>query len=336
MLQTVPEHPPAPRRRRARLGWMLPLLVLPVIAVFVLASLVNPAAEAPTAVPPILKGSHAPGLPEAEPLLIPGTPLSILLSQDASFQVRRSEAFGSDPQANGMVYSNLSDLADSGLFVSYAGVTLGPGFDNRSITALDGRYQAWSPLSLPVLSGSGAAGNPYLASASVQQSSGVNLSLQVQYTNGREYFLLSWTICPPAGGAVFLAYLAADVQLTSTLPELSQGRYDALTGAVSAYNPSSGWSEHLKPLTPADRYWVSNDVIVTPTLSRPLWDAIQIGTNLANSVPLPTDLGDNSLALQWAQPTNQCRSLLVEWHVVQGPQIPLLLNRKFYLPLIRK
>jgi hypothetical protein len=272
----------------------------------------------------------------SEPVSIPGTPLSILVSGDASFQVRRAGAFGGDLSLNGMAYPNFSDLADSGIFVRYGLGTIAPNFDARDITVLHDRFTTWSTLSTPSLSGSGAQTDPYRLHSSLGHTSGVTMTVDVRYVNNQDYFLLSWTVCPPAGGAGFITYLAVDVQLTNTLPESSQSNFSPLTGAVGAYNPSSGWSEHLKPLTPADAYMVSNDVIISPTLARPLWDAIQAGQNLSNSIPPSNQPGDNSIALQWNQPANACRSLSVEWYVLLGPQIPNLLNERIFLPVIRK
>jgi hypothetical protein len=269
------------------------------------------------------------------PVQIPGSPLTILVAEDASIQVRRSGAFGSDPALNGMVYPNISAYADSGIFVRYGLETIGPNFDAHDTTVLDGRFQPWSAASTPALSGSGQITDPYRVHASLEHTSGVTLTIDVHYVNGQDKFQLSWTVCPPSGGSGFKTYLAADVQLTTTLPELSQSAFDSLTGAASAYNPTSGWSEHFKPLTPADAYMISNDIF-TPTLSRPLWDAVQAGQNLPNTHPSSAEPGDNSLALQWNQTANACRSLIVEWYVLLGPQIPQLLNLHTYLPIIRK
>lgn len=268
------------------------------------------------------------------PVQIPGTPLAILFSEDASIQVRRAGAFGSDLSLNGMVYPNFSEYADSGIFVHYGLDTIGPNFEARDITALYGRFQTWSTLSTPSLSGSGAQADPYRLHASLEHTSGVTMTVDLQYVNNRDYFLLSWSVCPPAGGAGFITYLAADVQLTNTLPESSQSVFNSLTGAVGAYHPVSGWSEHFQPLTPADAYMVSNDVVISPTISRPLWDAIQAGQNLSNSTPPSSQPGDNSIALQWNQPVNDCRSIAVEWHVLLGPSIPDLLNKRIYLPAL--
>lgn len=272
----------------------------------------------------------------SEPVTIPGSPLSIIVSDDASIQVRRAGAFGSDLSLNGLVYPNFTGFADSGIFVRYGLDTIGPDFDSRDITALFGRFQTWSTLSTPALSGSGALTDPFRLQSALEHSSGLSMNIDVQYVNTRDYFTLSWTVCPPAGEAGFTTYLAADVQLTSTLPESSQSSFSPLTGAVGAYNPSSGWSEHFQPLTPADAYMISNDIVISPTLSRPLWDTIQAGENLSNSAPPISQPGDNSIALQWNQPANDCRTLAVEWHVLLGPSIPELLNRRIYLPVLSR
>lgn len=309
-----PKHRPIARR--------MVFFLIPIVAIILAGAAVAQAPNQPT-------------LPPLDYTLIPGNPLSILVANDASYQVMHTAA--PTPSSPGLVYETSNALADSGIFVHYnQGIShfvIGPDFLNHETSAAN-LYDPWTPVSQSTVSGTGSHNDPFQVTSVVSHTSGVTMSVLTSYVNGTDEFRLDWEICLESNAALS-TFLASDFYLQAGIPETSLGFLDASTGAVGAVNQDSGWAQGLKPITPASHYQA---VLASDPDQVDLWDLIgeagAPGPGFNDTVNA-VNANDNGAGLQWNLNATPCASASAVWQVSPPGGGPLPASNFIYLPWVQ-
>lgn len=227
--------------------------------------------------------------------VISGTPLTIHVGDDMSFQVYNSAVPGS-----GQIYpSSCASTADMGVFVDMAGILYAPDFANHpcgSATSSIGTYTAWTPVSLSAVTGTGTAADPFrVVVVADAGTTGLRLTMTVSYVNGENFFRESYVFTSASGPLTFNVFTGADIYLASS--DDGVPIFDATSGSPGGRSGSpcsspSGYNILFIPLTPANAYSANEYNTV--------WAQIGAGS-LPNSVS--TGCQDNGAALQWSNRT---------------------------------
>jgi hypothetical protein len=233
---------------------------------------------------------------------ISGSPLSIVVGKDTSYQVYYNGPNGRLTQ----VYQPLFDEADSGLFVRYGSWIIGPDFWNHMTSAAN-TYDPWTNTSQTSVLGNGTDSSPWTIDTKVvHEGSGVSLTARTSYVNGSNFFRIDWDVCTPQAGQA-IAYLAADFYMQGGDRDLSYGVFDASSGSVGAANQELTWLQTFTPLTPATRYFAGAPA--------DLWGGIGAQgapgpgfNNAVNGAPI-----DNAAGLQWDLSVSGCARVSSHW-----------------------
>jgi hypothetical protein len=241
---------------------------------------------------------------------ITGSPLSINVAVDASYQVIHDAV---DPSSPGQVYHPDEDEADAGLFLWNGNYVIGPDFDNHD-TSASNSYDAWTGVSQSALLGSGTLADPWIVETDVSHvASGATMSADTIYVNGDDYFRINWEICLPSAGSIS-TFLAADFYLEGS--DNGFGYYDAATGSVGGFNAAQDWFEIFTPLTPASAYFEG--------YYRDVWNRIgasqAAGAGFDNTIV--TTSVDNGAGLQWDGTVDGCETFSSFWSFGETPVLP--------------
>jgi uncharacterized protein (DUF2141 family) len=219
---------------------------------------------------------------------IVGTPLTIIIGNDTSFQVINSSFPG-----NGQIYPGdcTADVADAGIFTVIGATLYSPDFDLHTCGTATfgiGTYAPWTPVSMSAVSGIGTAATPYRVTVVADAgATGVRLTAVYTYVDSDSVFRIAKTFSATSATTMNV-YLGADIYLAGSdygIPFLeptasSPGGKDCL---------NTGYTELLVPTTPADRYTARDFGLV--------WLEIGAHGDLTNLVD--PDCIDNGAALQW-------------------------------------
>ncbi|MFN2188452.1 MAG: hypothetical protein ACK2T3_06795 [Candidatus Promineifilaceae bacterium] len=241
---------------------------------------------------------------------ISGSPLTINVAKDASYQVVHDAV---NPSTPGQVYPTGYDEADAGVFLWFDGVAVGPDFDNHSVSASNS-YSPWVNVSQSAVTGSGTSVDPWVVETEVaNDSTGATMTVGTIYVNGNDYFRINWQICTSTVGDAS-TFLAADLYLQGS--DNGYGFYDEDSGSVGGYNQSQDWYQIFTPVTPADHYYEGyyGDV----------WDLIGDsslpGTGFDDTYS--TSYIDNGAGLQWDASIDGCSEFAAFWSFGEIAIIP--------------
>jgi hypothetical protein len=223
---------------------------------------------------------------------IAGTPLTIRVGDDFSFQVLNANVPGS-----GQFYPSgcaAGETADSGVFARVGSTLYSPNFDEHACGTATGNLgtpSVWVPVSISTVSGNGTSGTPFTVVVVADAgTTGLRLTMTVTYVNGDSFFRVNNVFSSTAGTINFDSFIGADIYLANSDSGIpfrdtsNSGIGGQNCGAVQTYTIL------FIPNTPADAY--SGNGYST------VWS--QIG---AGSLPstLATGCLDNGAALQWSQ-----------------------------------
>lgn len=242
--------------------------------------------------PDTLQGGPAPVV-----RVINGTPLTIHVGADQSFQV-----FNADIPGQGQIFPSGSgaDTADMGWFVRIGGTLFAPDFSNHpagSATGAIGPYTTFANPAISAVAGSGSAADPFRVTVTGSlPGQNVNVTQVVEYVNGNNYFTKRLSLAN-AGGSNLSAqvYLGGDIYLASS--DSGVPFREPVSGAVGGQTcpptdaPAGAGGTYTIlyiPQTPADFY--SGNGYNT------VWGQIGSG-QLSND--LAAGCLDNGAALQW-------------------------------------
>lgn len=220
---------------------------------------------------------------------INGTPLTVHVGADQSFQILNSAVPGS-----GQIYpSDATETADMGWFVRVGGTLYSPDFSNHpagSATSGLGPTTPFTSVSLSPASGDGSPGNPFRVTVQgALGTTGLTATMVTEYVNGNSYFTKRFTLSNGGtaaqdarifvGGDIYLADSDSGVPFVQSA-SVSPGGQDCATPPT--------YTILYIPQTPADAFAARQYSTV--------WN--QIGTGQLDSTPA-TGCMDNGAALQW-------------------------------------
>jgi PKD domain len=221
--------------------------------------------------------------------VISGSPLSVHVGDDASFQI-----FDSDVPGAGQIYpSSCTDTADMGVFAYTSAGLVGPDFAQHCGTATTSffpTYAAWTPVSISPVSGTGTAADPFtVVVVDDSPTASLRLTLTVTLVNGDNFFRANM-LFSSTSGATFDAFLGADIYLANSdsgvpLRIASSGAVGGTTCAGQA-----NFNILLVPVTSADAWTATNFASV--------WT--QIGAGDLNGT-VDSTCEDDGAALEWRQ-----------------------------------
>ncbi|MGH8446581.1 MAG: Calx-beta domain-containing protein [Solimonas sp.] len=245
---------------------------------------------------------------------IGGTPLTVRVGADDSFQILNSEVPGV-----GQMYPSTdaaNETGDMGFFVRVGDDLYGPDFENHPADTATGfssqipelRYSAFTPVSISPVAGAGTPADPFRVTV-VNDIGGTGLraTMQVSYVNGRNYLGKALTVQNSRGTAQSVRiFLGGDIYLANDdngIPHLEAGssspggrncpeeEESTLLGKrlAGARADASGYFVLFIPQTPATAY--------SARYFSEVWDEIASG-QLDNAVE-SSECTDNGAALQW-------------------------------------
>ncbi|EIT72101.1 hypothetical protein WQQ_22380 [Hydrocarboniphaga effusa AP103] len=224
---------------------------------------------------------------------INGSPLTISVGDDLSFQVLNAEV----PGVGQFYPSDATDIADAGWMVEVDGALYAPSFAEHTggtATSALGETQPFSPQSIAT-SGTGTQADPYRITAVASLGdTGLTATMVVNYVNGSGYYgntlTLGSSLPTPTSAKVFLG---GDIYLADS--DQGQPYFQDVAGSPGGRDcPDSGAAGEyfilLIPQSPADRY--------TATDYSDVWRQIGEDRGLDNRIDGEGCL-DNGAALQW-------------------------------------
>lgn len=224
---------------------------------------------------------------------INGSPLTISVGDDLSFQVLNAEV----PGVGQFYPSDATDIADAGWMVEVDGALYAPSFAEHTggtATSALGETQPFSPQSIAT-SGTGTQADPYRITAVASLGdTGLTATMVVNYVNGSGYYgntlTLGSSLPTPKSAKVFLG---GDIYLADS--DQGQPYFQDVAGSPGGRDcPDSGAPGEyfilLIPQSPADRY--------TATDYSDVWRQIGEDRGLDNRIDGESCL-DNGAALQW-------------------------------------
>lgn len=222
---------------------------------------------------------------------INGSPLRINVAADLSFQI-----FNTNIPGVGQIFPSSAQLADMGWMVRTGGTLYAPRFRERgSATGSLGAIVAFGGGTQDPISGSGAAGDPYLV-VSRATAGGLQLREEVRYETGKGFFSKKLVIDNPGASAVTATvYIGSDIYLASS--DAGKPNRVVIPGGTSVVGTGGRTCPGVNPvynilhipLTPPQRF--------TADGYNSVWAQIGAG-NLPNTVSA-ADCIDNGAALQW-------------------------------------
>lgn len=224
--------------------------------------------------------------------VISGTPLTIHVGDDMSFQI-----FNSTVPGQGQIYpSSCLSTADMGVFVDLGGILYAPNFAQHpcgSATSGIGTYTAWTPVSLSAVTGTGTSADPFRVTVVADAAAtGLRLTMTVSYVNGENFFRETFAFTSSSGPLTFDVFTGADIFLASS--DSGIPFFHAASGSPGGQDcgTTPTYTILFIPLTPADAYSANNYSTV--------WS--QIGAaQLPNTVA--SGCQDNGAALEWSSRT---------------------------------
>lgn len=219
---------------------------------------------------------------------ISGTPLTIAVGEDHSFQTTNSAIPGT-----GQFYpDNNVGPADYGWFVLDGADLYSPDFDNHIGGSAADTAIAYTPNSQSAVTGAGTAASPFqVTTTATLGASGLQTSERVSYVNGENFFRKQFTLTNTSAAAKTVKiFLGGDIYLAGA--DSGVPYYDAVSGAAGGQDcgiPATYFILMI-PQTPADGY--------TAARWSDVWDQIQVDRQLDNTVD-PGGCQDNGAALQW-------------------------------------
>lgn len=279
------------------------ILLLFIVLVIMLAIVVTVSANDKT---DVQSGGDAVGY-----TAIVGSPLTINVAKDASYQVKHD---GVDPTSPGQVYDDNDEEADSGIFLWFDGVAVGPDFSNHEGGTASNNYSDWVGTSQSSVTGSGTSADPWIVETDVENAdTGATMTVGTIYVNGDDHFRINWQICLTQTGAAS-TFLAADYYLEGS--DYGYGFYDEESGSVGGYNETQDWYQVFTPITPADFYYEGYYGTV--------WDLIGYesvpGNGFNNTIS--SEHIDNGAGLQWNTTIDGCSEFSSFWSFGELPIIP--------------
>lgn len=148
---------------------------------------------------------------------ITGSPLTLNIADDTSFQVRNANLSAGVGQ---FFPPECTTGADSCVFAALGGSLYAPNFAQhapcRTAAGAVGPSTPWTPVSITDVAGSGTADDPFRVTVIADAgSSGVRLTAIYTYVNGDELFRLATTFCATSVTSMNV-YLAADLYLATS------------------------------------------------------------------------------------------------------------------------
>ncbi|HSD72857.1 MAG TPA: hypothetical protein VLE54_08695 [Thermoanaerobaculia bacterium] len=220
---------------------------------------------------------------------ISGTPLTIYVADDASFQVLNANVPGS-----GQFYPSGGTCTpgDAGVFADSGGILYAPNFGMHpcgSATESIGTNTPWTPVSISAVTGSGTSGSPFTVVVVVDAgTTGLRLTMTVTYVNGDGFFNVSNVFTTTGSAATADVFFGADLYLANNDDGIPFR--DGTTGGVGGQNcgTTQTYTIQFIPTTAADAYAANGYSSV--------WQ--QIGDDaLGNTVT--AGCLDNGAALEW-------------------------------------
>ena len=223
---------------------------------------------------------------------IPGEPLVINIGDETSMQIADARV---PDTANFQPLGCFGPgtTGDAGVLVSVGGVVFGPDFQNHACATAANAYTPWTPVSISPVSGSGAAGDPFVVVVVADAgNSGLRLTETVSYTNGSETAAFSFRFQNRGSAAVsWSTFLAADLTLL----------YGLVTPSLRSDSSPQGQSE-FKPGAPIDCIGVGYYVFFpagdryTGNQGPTMWNEITSG-ELSDT--LGPECRSTGIAVQW-------------------------------------
>lgn len=220
---------------------------------------------------------------------ISGSPLTIYVADDASFQVLNANVPGS-----GQFYPSGGTCTpgDAGVFADAGGILYAPNFSMHpcgTATGNLGTFTPWTPVSISAVTGNGTSATPYTVVVVVDAgTTGLRLTMTVTYVNGDGFFRVSNAFSTTGSAVAIDAFIGADIYLANSDSGIPYR--DATTGGVGGQNcgTTQTYTIQFIPNTAADAYAANGYSSV--------WQ--QIGADaLGNTVS--TGCLDNGAALEW-------------------------------------
>ncbi len=220
---------------------------------------------------------------------ISGTPLTIYVADDASFQVLNAIVPGS-----GQFYPSgaTCNPGDAGVFADVGGVLYAPDFGSHPCGSASGNIGTntpWTPVSLSAVTGTGTSGSPFTVVVVVDAgTTGLRLTMTVTYVNGDGFFNVSNAFTTTGSPATADVFFGADLYLANS--DSGIPFRDGTTGGVGGQNcgTTQTYTIQFIPTTAADAYAANGYSSV--------WQ--QIGADaLGNTVT--AGCLDNGAALEW-------------------------------------
>lgn len=232
---------------------------------------------------------------------IEGDPLVIYVAEDASYQIDYRNA---DNSLSGQVYPPIAKNADSGLFVIYDNLVIGPNFEEEYRITVANIYDIWEVTNQSELSGSGSRVDPWVIGTQLSHSSGITMTTQTRYINGENLLKITWEICV-IDPAQISTFLAGDFSLNGE--NNWTGFFDNVTKSAGARNNDQNWMESFTPGNDAVHYQATEPQLV--------WDAIgsqgSPGPGFDNT--LSSDKPSIATGLQWDLYIIDCATTEAQW-----------------------
>lgn len=220
---------------------------------------------------------------------ITGSPLTVLVGGDQSFQIVNDQVPGS-----GQIYpSQTTSLADMGWMVRTGGALYTPDFSNHGTTATSnlGTVTPYTAQTISPVTGTGTEADPFVVAVNATLgATGLQSRQEVRYVNGKNFFTKRFTLTnTSAAPQEAKIYLGGDIYLAASdsgIPyrEVASGS----PGGSDCGTPASYYILYI-PQTPADSY--------TGNGYSNVWS--QIGTGDLDGALGPANCMDNGAALQW-------------------------------------
>lgn len=221
---------------------------------------------------------------------ISGSPLSIVIGAEHSFQVENSDIPGV-----GQIFPPTSTgPADMGWFVRDGATLYAPDFGNHEAGSATGGLGAFTPFtaqSQSAVSGDGSAANPFrVTTTTTLGSSGLTATDVVTYVNGDNYFIKQFSVINNSATAHDLRiFLAGDIYLAAS--DSGVPYFDATLSSPGGQDCASPASYFilLIPQTPTTSY--------TGSSYSDVWG--QVGSGQLSGSLTGTSCIDNGAGLQW-------------------------------------
>lgn len=238
------------------------------------------------------KGTINPGRGSVAQATIAGTPLSINVGDDNSFQVFNSTIGGG---TLGQIYPTSGTLADMGWFVRVGSALTAPSFGDHSsgsATGSIGASSAYGGRTISAVTGSGTAASPF--SVTVQgTAAGMAVTQTVTYVNGENFFRKSFQLSNSGSTAISArVFLASDIYLANS----DNGK------PFREPNSGSPGGQTCAGVTPVYTILhISQGAVAANGFTADGYNNVwtQVGAGALNNTVNPGECLDNGAGLQW-------------------------------------